>query len=90
MSIEDTIGYQHDVESCIVCGKNVEHGGGFAKINHHGSMVNLCCPLCQEAFQTNPAPYLARRTKALAYRELRKFTRGDAPPGGAEPKNQTA
>jgi ribosomal protein L24E len=46
MSLEDTIGSQDEVPSCVVCGKNVTKGGGFARINHKGTMVNLCCPHC--------------------------------------------
>jgi len=40
MSLEDTIGSQDEVPSCVVCGKNVTKGGGFARINHKGTMVN--------------------------------------------------
>ncbi len=58
MSIEDTIGCQNETPSCVVCGKNVERGGGFAHINHKGLMVNLCCPLCLETFQILPNPRL--------------------------------
>lgn len=75
MSIEDTIGYQNDIPSCIVCGKNVTHGGGFARINHKGTMVNLCCPLCMEAFEKDPAPHMARLAKVLHHRALRDLTK---------------
>jgi len=71
MSIEDTIGYQPDVDSCVVCGKNVQHGGGFAKVSHGGIMVNLCCPLCLETFQKDPAPHMARLAKARLYCDLK-------------------
>ncbi|MBI2926338.1 MAG: hypothetical protein HYY24_11630 [Verrucomicrobia bacterium] len=78
MSLEDTIGYQHEVETCVVCGKNVEHGGGFARIHYGELKVAVCCPLCQETFQADPKPYLKRLGKVIAYRELRKLNR----PGG--------
>jgi ribosomal protein L24E len=68
MSIEDTIGYQNDVECCVVCGKNVEHSGGFAKVNHRGIMVNLCCPHCMETFEKEPGPHMARLAKIESYR----------------------
>jgi hypothetical protein len=71
MSIEDTIGYQNDVESCVVCGKNVEHGGGFARINYKGIMVNLCCPFCLDAFQKDATPHMERLRKVLHHRALR-------------------
>ena len=75
MSVEDTIGYQDPVESCVVCGKNVEHGGGFARVNHHGTMVNLCCPQCMGTFEKDPAPYTSRLAKILSYRALQGLTR---------------
>jgi hypothetical protein len=46
---------------CIVCGKTVDHGGGFAEIKAGEEMVALCCPLCLEAFQKDARTYLARR-----------------------------
>lgn len=79
MSIEDTIGFQDEVPSCAVCGKNVTHGGGFSRVNHKGVMVNLCCPLCLETFQNNPKPYMAR----LAARDI---LHGLNPDNGAEKK----
>ena len=75
MSIEDTIGYQNNVEACAVCGKNVEHGGGFARINHHGIMVNLCCPLCMETFEKDSGPHMARLAKIESYRALKGITK---------------
>jgi len=79
MSIEDFIGDQHDVETCVVCGKNTEHGGGFAKINHSGIMVNLCCPGCMDTFAKDPGPHMARLRKALEYRALRDLTKSGQP-----------
>ena len=72
MSIEDTIGYQNDVPSCVVCGKNVQGDRGFAKINHGGIVVNLCCPFCMEAFEKDPGPHMARLAKIESYRALRQ------------------
>jgi hypothetical protein len=60
MSIEDTIGYQPDIPVCAVCGRNVQGERGFSRINHGGTLVNLCCPLCLETFQKNPSQYTAR------------------------------
>lgn len=71
MSIEDTMGYQSNVPVCIVCGKNVQGDRGFARINHKGTMVNLCCPLCLETFQNDASPYLARLVKAELYQDLK-------------------
>ena len=71
MSVEDTIGYQAEVEACVVCGKNVQGGGGFSRITHGERMVSLCCPLCLATFQNDPQPYVGRLEKNLAYHELR-------------------
>lgn len=75
MSIEDTIGYQNNIECCVVCGKNVEHGGGFARVNHRGVMVNLCCPHCMETFEQDPGPHMARLAKIESYRALKGITK---------------
>jgi len=75
MSIEDTIGYQHAVESCVVCGKNVQGGGGFAKVSHGGIMVNLCCPHCMETFQQDPGTHMKRLAKVESYRALKELQR---------------
>ena len=80
MSIEDTIGCQNEAPSCVVCGKNVERGGGFARIKHKGIMVNLCCPLCLETFQKDPEPYMARLVKVEAFRTLNSLN-SQADPG---------
>ena len=74
MGVEDTIGYQPEVEVCVVCGKNVQGGGGFAKISHGSRMVSLCCPLCLAAFQQDPEPYVGRLEKNLAYHALRALS----------------
>jgi hypothetical protein len=83
MSLGDTIGYQNDVPTCAVCGKNVEGDRGFARINHGSVMLNLCCPLCLDTFQHDPEPYLAKLAKIEFYRELKRAERGtgDSPAG---------
>lgn len=75
MSIEDTIGFDSAVESCVVCGKNVAAGGGFARLKHAGKMLSLCCPLCLETFRQDSQPYLERLEKNLAYAALRKLAK---------------
>ncbi len=75
MSIEDTIGYQNPALACVVCGKNVEHGGGFARIKRGNVMLELCCPLCVETFQGTPEPYLKRLQRAEYFRELAALQR---------------
>jgi hypothetical protein len=70
MNIEDTIGSHNEVPSCAVCGKNVTHGGGFSRVNHKGTMLNLCCPLCLETFQNDPKPYMARLVKIDTFRKI--------------------
>ena len=64
MGIEDTIGSQDNTPTCVVCGKNVHGDRGFAKINHGGIMVNLCCPHCMESFENDPGPHMAGRRRS--------------------------
>jgi hypothetical protein len=75
MSIEDTIGYRNRVAACAVCGKNVENGGGFVRINHGERMVDLCCPLCLETFQKDPAPFVNRLQRIDYFRYLSELER---------------
>jgi hypothetical protein len=70
MSIEDTIGYQQNIPACAVCGKNVQNGGGFARIKRGEQMIELCCPLCLDTFQKDPEPYLKRLHRINYFREL--------------------
>jgi len=70
MSIEDTIGYRQNTPACAVCGKNVQGGGGFARVNRAGKLVELCCPLCMETFEKDPMPYLRRLEKKDYFRYL--------------------
>jgi YHS domain-containing protein len=59
MNIEDPIASQHDHgEQCVVCGKSVAGGHGYVRVNYRDRLVALCCPLCQETFQRNPADYI--------------------------------
>ncbi len=67
MSIEETIGFRQNTPTCAVCGKNVQGGGGFARINHSGHLIELCCPWCVETFEKEPAPYLRRLEKIEYY-----------------------
>ena len=51
-----------DVEyvQCAVCEKGMKSGQWFARITHGPWTVALCCPLCTETFEKNPAPYIGR------------------------------
>ena len=75
MNIEGFIFDRDDTPTCIVCGKNVTQGGGFARINHKGTMVNLCCPGCMDTFSNDPEPHMARLRKMLEYRALRDISK---------------
>jgi len=48
-------------EQCAVCGKSVGHSEGYSHLNIEGGMIALCCPLCLETFEKDPATYLRRR-----------------------------
>lgn len=79
MSIEDTMGYQHDGEICVVCGKALGPGEALAKIHQGGSKLPICCPLCLEAYEKEPKLYLERLARRTLLQELRKLE--DTPPG---------
>lgn len=78
MSIEDTIGYQNEGESCIVCGKGLKPGEALATMHQDGSKLPICCPLCLEAHQKDSKPYLERLAKRTLLREMRN-TSGNLP-----------
>ena len=77
MSIEDFIGGGPDKagEQCVVCGKSVEGGRGYARIKHGERMVALCCPLCLESFQKAPQDYLRQQETANELRAIYKALR---------------
>ena len=70
MSIEDTIGYQNEGESCVVCGKGLKSGEVLATLHKDGSKLPICCPLCLEAYQKDSKPYLDRLAKRTLLREM--------------------
>ncbi|HHY84587.1 MAG TPA: hypothetical protein GYA07_03495 [Verrucomicrobia bacterium] len=70
MRLEDTIGYKNNVAACVVCGKNVQNGGGFARVPRGTMLLELCCPLCLKTFQADPEPYVRRVQRAEYFREL--------------------
>lgn len=81
--IEDQLTLQTDGETCVVCGKSVEHGRGYCRIMHKKKMANLCCPLCQETFLKAPDRYLSHQktTEELrAMNELLKPKSAEKPP----------
>lgn len=81
MSIEDTIGYRDEGETCVVCGKGLRPGEALATMHQDGRKLPICCPLCLEAYQQDPKPYLERLARRTLLRELRKPD--DAPPSGS-------
>ena len=48
-------------EQCAVCGKSVEHSEGFGDLNIGAQTIALCCSLCFETFEIDPATYLRQR-----------------------------
>jgi YHS domain-containing protein len=65
-------------EHCAVCGKSVGHSEGFSHLNIEGEMIALCCPLCFETFEKDPAKYLRLRA-------ARKIAEDTRPPGSFSP-----
>jgi hypothetical protein len=78
MSLEDTIGYQNEGEACVVCGKGLRRDEALAHMHHEGQRFPICCPLCLEAWEKDPKPYIQRLAKRALLRELRKS--GAMPP----------
>src|SRR5215470_17718147 len=68
MSLEDTIGYQNEGEACVVCGKGLRRDEALAYMHHEGQRFPICCPLCLEAWEKDPKPYIpaTRQTRPPA------------------------
>ena len=49
-----------DLVNCAVCEQRIAGGRWFARINHSGFIVALCCPLCADTFNRNPGAYVRR------------------------------
>ena len=45
---------------CAVCEQMIRGGRWYARINSGGRLLALCCPLCEDTFARNPAPYVRR------------------------------
>ena len=78
MSVEDTIGFLNDGESCLVCGKSLKAGEALVAMRQGESRLPICCPLCLEAYQKDPNPYLERLAKQTLLRELRRASNGES------------
>jgi len=76
MSIEDCIGYRNESETCVVCGKGLRSGEALATLHQDGRRLPICCPLCLEAYQRDPKPYLERLALRTFRRELDKVKDG--------------
>ena len=73
MSIEDTIGYRGDQNIGVVCGKGLRPGVALATIHHGQTKLPVCGPLCLEAYERNPRPYLERLAKQTLRDEMRSL-----------------
>ncbi|MEK7684124.1 MAG: hypothetical protein AAB466_01735 [Verrucomicrobiota bacterium] len=71
MTTEDSSSFPSEWETCAVCEKSVEFGGGTYRINHRGTTVNLCGPYRMAAFANDPTPYIARLAKRMRDRARR-------------------
>lgn len=80
MNLGDAIGYRDEDETCIVCGKGLRSGEVLATMHQDGRKLPICCPLCLQAYQQDPKPYLERLAKRAFLRELRRLD--DTPPSG--------
>ena len=60
-------------QQCIVCEKQIPFNQHFARINHKGDMVTLCCPLCYDTFHKKPGYYIARIEAFNADKIMRNY-----------------
>lgn len=84
MNMEDSIGYDREEETCVVCGKAIRPGEALAKLPSGKSKLPICCPLCLEAYQRDPKPFLeqlARRTLLQELRRSSEVQHRECPPG---------
>ncbi len=72
MSLGDYIDYRNEGEACVVCGKGLRPGEALATLHQEGRKLPICCPLCLEAYQQDPKPYLERLARRSLLRELDK------------------
>jgi hypothetical protein len=60
---------------CLVCGKAVDHGGGFCRLAIGDVMVALCCPLCLDTFNGDKLRFEAKlRAKSAGLLDSQWFT----------------
>lgn len=78
MSNYDASAIDCDYVQCAVCEKAITGGKWFARIKQGEWMVALCCPLCTEAFESNPHGYV-RRIETLAYMRSLREPQRDSP-----------
>ena len=71
MSLDDSIGFMDEGETCVVCGKRLKAGEALAKLREGENKLSICCPLCMEAYRADPKPHLERLAKRTLWRELR-------------------
>ena len=67
---EDTLDLHHDGITCIVCGKALRPGEATATMYQAETKLPICCPLCLEAYQADPKPYLERLARQTFLDEL--------------------
>ncbi len=77
MTFGDTIGYLNEGETCVVCGKALKPGEALAVMHEGDRRLPICCPLCMDAYQNDPKPYLERLAKQALLRELHRASDGE-------------
>jgi hypothetical protein len=79
-NIDPNVRVSADGETCVVCGKTLRPGEALAKIHSGGSKLPICCPLCLDAYQRDPKPYLERLARQVFLRELQHPESSDGRP----------
>ncbi len=81
MTLGDSIGYDDEGQTCVVCGKALRPGEALATMHREGRKLPICCPLCFEAYQRDPKKYLELLAERALAQELKKVANSPKSPG---------
>ncbi len=70
MNFEDILPSEDLSKTCVVCGKTLHPGEATATIHHGEAKLPICCPVCLDAYQKDPKPYLERLARQTFLDEL--------------------
>ena len=62
-----------ELVQCAVCDKLIQDRNWFERIEFGERTLALCCPLCLNAFENYPSPYIKRIEKLEEYHSVGDF-----------------